>query len=1415
MVFSVLMTTVPLIIAGIHIVRIYEGDLKNSVIHFQKEKANRVAEKTKDFLERVTSDLLFIVSDGHLTQTNPSEARAHLTHYLSRVDYLTELVLLNEKGFEIIKVTKGKTGKGEVPGRHFMTPMFQRASRGEIYYGDFQYTSDGSQTIGIAMPVEVFKGVPVRVLKARVLLQPLTQLLNLSRFGQKGATYVMDQEGYLIAHPAEKNILLGPFVDRVVAGEEGTLEFKNLRGEKYLIVYKPIPELKWGVVVQVPLEEAYQPLREIYHTTLQWLIMAFLLAFGFSLFITKRLTSPIKQLSKEMVQVSKGILEVHIDSSREDEVGQLTRSFNQMIQDLKRSQQSLQEAEEKYRRIFENSKDMIYITSVDGRFIDVNQAGVEMFCFENREELMERNVGTLYVNPDDRKRFADEIARAGFVKDFEVQLLRKDGRPVDALITATVRKDEEGQIISYEGTIKDISDRKRMEDELYQRTKELETLHDLSILINQTLDLDQILPMALQRVLALTGFEMGTIYLLSDDREWLELKYHQNYPSHLLETVKRLKKGEGVVGTTVEKKEVIILPIEQYTTPHILPSLIRERVKTLVGIPLLSKGEPVGAVCLTSRSDRLVKGHEIHFLKSIGNQVGMALENAKLFTSVSKAKSEWETTFDTVTDLITIRDREHRLLRANRAAYQRWGMTPEEMIGKKCYEMIHHLSSPCEHCYISESLRTGKPVSGERESRYLRGFFRYYTYPVYGESGEIVAVVDLAREITEERQLELEKEVVNKIYKILASSLDVREVFKGVHLELKKVIPSERMTLLLFDHEMKEFRLFALDKDYETEGWWEEATYPLEGTPSGEVAQTGLPVMITNLEESDYWSSKALLREGLRSVICYPMEYQGRIIGTINFASQEVHPFSEKHLALLRQIVPSLAIAIQNAILIEETKRSEERYRTVVEGAHDGICVIGMDNRFRYLNQKMGEITGIPVEQLVEKDFRETLTEESRQIIADRFEQWRKGKTLSPRFELNILRPGGEIRFVEIHARVMRDNQGNAHYICFVKDLTEHKRMEEQLIQTEKLRALGEMASGVAHDFNNALAAILGNTQLLLYTVQDEEAKESLRTIEKVAKDSAQTVKRLQDFTRKRVREELFQLDINGVLRDVVEMTRPRWKDEAQRKGIQFEVASHLEEVSRVPGNASEMREAITNILLNAMEAMPEGGKIELRTFQREGRVFIRISDTGIGMDDLTRQKIFEPFFTTKPFSNTGLGLSVSYGIIKRFGGEIEVESQVGSGTTFTIILPVAQGGREETIDLSHSLQTGKPLQILVIDDEDTVREVLSKMLSRANHQVTAARDGEEGLSLFQERTFDMVLTDLGMPGMSGWEVCKKIKEIRPSIPVGMITGWGLQVDEDMKKEAGLDFVLTKPFDFNQVLRVVLKTMESRFPALC
>jgi signal transduction histidine kinase/ActR/RegA family two-component response regulator len=373
------------------------------------------------------------------------------------------------------------------------------------------------------------------------------------------------------------------------------------------------------------------------------------------------------------------------------------------------------------------------------------------------------------------------------------------------------------------------------------------------------------------------------------------------------------------------------------------------------------------------------------------------------------------------------------------------------------------------------------------------------------------------------------------------------------------------------------------------------------------------------------------------------------------------------------------------------------------------------------------------------------------------------------------------------------------------KTLQELKQAQDQIIQAEKLMALGEMASGVAHDFNNVLAVILGNIQLLLHQIDHlhiDEIRDRLRVIERSSKDGAETIRRIQEFTGVRRDKEFASVSVNEIVREVTIITQPRWKDQAQEKGIQIRLTTQLEDVPPVFGNPSELREVLTNIVFNAVDAMPNGGSITLSTRLLANRVEIWIADTGIGMMEDVKKRVFDPFFSTKGVTHSGLGMSVSYGIIKRHGGEIVIESQPGQGTTFILHLPVAvvEVGGEKTLPAAREVA---PARILVIDDEDSVRDILTRILRTKGHQVVSASNGEEGIEQFKAKPFDMVFTDLGMPNISGWEVAKTIKKMNPKIPVAMITGWGMELNKEKMIENGIDLIISKPFNMEEVIRLV------------
>jgi signal transduction histidine kinase/CheY-like chemotaxis protein len=386
-----------------------------------------------------------------------------------------------------------------------------------------------------------------------------------------------------------------------------------------------------------------------------------------------------------------------------------------------------------------------------------------------------------------------------------------------------------------------------------------------------------------------------------------------------------------------------------------------------------------------------------------------------------------------------------------------------------------------------------------------------------------------------------------------------------------------------------------------------------------------------------------------------------------------------------------------------------------------------------------------------------------------------------------------------------------SHYI------TEQERIREQFSQMEKLSALGELASGVAHDFNNTLAGILGRAQLLQRTDDPEKIRRGLDIIVKTAEDGAKTVKRIQDFARQRRDHNFHLVSIDQILTDASEITRPRWKNCAEASNIHISLDVQIGSNAMVMGDDAELREVLVNMVFNAIDAMPEGGTLTLSTRTEGESVIIRIIDTGVGMYPEVRSRIFDPFFTTKGTAGLGLGLAVSFGIIRRHGGNIEVESHYGKGSEFRVTLPVAKmvescvpqpevsalpAEEPAAATVPPALEPTKT-RLLVVDDEDFVRDLLRDILECEDCEVHLAHDGTEALALFRSVQFHGVFTDVGMPGMSGWELAREIRQLNKQVPIAVITGWGEIVGSTEQRAAGVDWVIAKPFTADRIAELV------------
>jgi len=364
--------------------------------------------------------------------------------------------------------------------------------------------------------------------------------------------------------------------------------------------------------------------------------------------------------------------------------------------------------------------------------------------------------------------------------------------------------------------------------------------------------------------------------------------------------------------------------------------------------------------------------------------------------------------------------------------------------------------------------------------------------------------------------------------------------------------------------------------------------------------------------------------------------------------------------------------------------------------------------------------------------------------------------------------------------------------------LAELRQMQRQVIQQERLRALGQMASSITHDFGNALTPILGYTELMLTAPgmlnDKEKVKHYLELINLTAKDVADIISNLRNFYRQRAENDIFTpVNPTRLVKQAVEQTRPRWEDQVQANGITINIKMNLQEVPLINGNETELQKALTNLIFNAVDAMPENGTITIGAVHDDENVILEISDTGVGMTEEVKQYCFEPFFSTKDERGAGLGLSMVHGIIRRHEGTIEIDSEEDRGTNFTIRLPIQKEAQER----QETEATIRPLHVLLVEDRPIVRDVIIEYLLVDGHTVETAINGRDGLEKFHEATFDVVITDRAMPDMNGDKLAAAIKQIAPKQPVIMLTGFGDMMKYVGEIPEGVDILLSKPITLN------------------
>ncbi len=509
---------------------------------------------------------------------------------------------------------------------------------------------------------------------------------------------------------------------------------------------------------------------------------------------------------------------------------------------------------------------------------------------------------------------------------------------------------------------------------------------------------------------------------------------------------------------------------------------------------------------------------------------------------------------------------------------------------------------------------------------------------------------------------------------------------------------------------------------------------------------------------------------------------------------------------LLEMLAEYLAVAVRNSRLYMEIATTKRSLEELIACAGDAIIALRDDDRVEGWNPAAERIFSLPAREALGRPIAEFLPATD---YAEAKRHLAQGRPMHAFEVMSSRRPRPLSLAVTLSAR--RGRQGAFEgCIAIVRDITVQREVEGQLQQSEKLSALGQLAGGIAHDFNNLLQAILGYAQLMKQNMSDADlVNRSLKVLESAAIDGSETVRRIQQFARLRPDEQFVTVDVNRIVQDAVAIIKPRWEQKTAQESRPLELRLALGTVPAVNGRPAALTEALTNLMLNAIDAMPDGGVLGITTCPGgERSVVIVVADSGLGMADSVRRRIFEPFFSTKGESGSGLGLAMVYSIVKRHGGDIRVDSEPGRGATFAITLPTATGA--STTDMPAVAARPRRLaRVLIVDDDPQVLATLSELLQSVGHTVTSAGSGTAAVEACARDRFDVVVTNIGMVGMNGWEVAERLRARDPEVGIVFITGWGMREDDysrmtALKIETCL-FKPVRPADLDAAVQAALR----------
>ena len=1222
------------------------------------------------------------------------------------------------------------------------------------------------------------------------------------------------------------------------------------------------------------------------------------------------------------------------------------------VTERKRNEAALQESEKRYRNLFENSVELIQSVNAEGRFEYVNPEWLDTLGYDE-QEVPNMKLQDI-IHPDELQYCMDIFSRLQRGETFpQIQTVfrAKDGRDI-FIEGSTSASFHDGQFLATQGFFRDVTERKRAEEDLSRTTGFVQLLQVVTVAANEASTMEEALQVCLDQVCSHTGWPVGHVYIPSEDssRNLIPTTiWHLNEPNRFetfreVTEVTPFESGVGLPGRVLENgRPAWIVDVTQD------PNFPRAKLARDIGVrgafafPVMIGPEIVAVLEFFTPDPAELDEKLMQVISHLGIQVGRAIERKRNEEALRKSEARYRDLVENIEEMICTHDLAGNLLSVNESLVRQMGYErAEDFVGHNLSEGlapdVRHRLGPYLHTIVEEGRAEGLMKVQTRSGEVK--FFEYCN-TLRREGNEKPIVRGVSRDVTRRLQTEAALERLRRQNELILNTagegiygLDLEGNTTFVNPAAARMIGWEREGLIgksqhaVLHHTKpdgtpyprQECPIYAAFKDgtvhhVDDEVFWRKdgTSFPVEYTSTpirgGQGKLLGAVVTFRDISERkraeeqirklneeleqrvvertrELQESRKLfrtlaavapvgiIRTDAAGNCVYVNERWCEIAGITQEEARgegwagPIHPDDQKRVFeewyqaakegsrfrseyrfgrpdsgvtwVFGQAAPergkdgevpgyvgTITDITERHQAEEALRESEERFREMAENIREVFWISDVGTtEILYISPAYEEMWGRTRASLFEnpRSFLDAVHPEDREAIRAGVERQTKGNYESSGSVYRIIRPDGSIRWIRAHPFPVRNERGEIYRIA--EDITESKLAEEQLRQAQKMEAIGQLAGGVAHDFNNLLMIIGGYSELMSAQVrEDDPLRNHLAEIQRATARATSLTQQLLAFSRKQVLEPEV-LDLNAVVAETERMLGRLIRENIE---LTINLGPNL---GRVRADRGQIEQVVMNLVINARDAMPGGGKLTVETSNIQlsqaylGRhamveagsyVMLAVSDNGAGMDERTKARVFDPFFTTKEKGRgTGLGLSTVYGIVKQSGGYVWVYSEPGQGTTFKIYLPrvpeevkSAAGERQAGGEALRGSET-----ILLVEDDEAIRRLTRNFLEREGYKVIEARNGQEALGGSEHHTgvIHLMMTDVVMPGMSGAELAEKLAASRPELKVLYMSGY---TDAAIVHHGVLDdekAFLQKPFALQvlaEKLRAVLDGRKS------